>query len=84
MERRTLTCYCCGDHYPYGEWRCCAPMGGMASHEWLAKYCAPVKEGGCGKCPRHCRCPQATPKRRRSASPKADARDNSLELQRTR
>ena len=55
-DAREARCYCCGGSYPWGEWRCCAPPVGMRSEIWMARYCAPVEKGGCGKCERHCGC----------------------------
>ena len=26
------------------------------SEVWLARFCAPPEQGGCGNCPRHCQC----------------------------
>ncbi len=58
----TLTCYCCGESYERGRYRCCAPPNGLASHVWLGQYCRE-----CAKCPKHCLCatkqPRQTPLR---------------------
>lgn len=29
----------------------------MAAHRWMALSCKKVEHGGCGKCFRHCTCP---------------------------
>ena len=51
----TLSCQCCGVRYERGKFVCCAPSKGMLSHNWFALSC--WGEGGCGKCVRHCVCP---------------------------
>jgi hypothetical protein len=56
-QRRDLRCMCCGTAYRRGEFRCCAPPNGMRSEVWLEGYCPTPKQGGCGKCPHHCLCP---------------------------
>lgn len=53
----TLRCMCCKTRYIRGSFRCCAPPGGMASHNWLAMSCPMPANGGCGKCAKHCECP---------------------------
>lgn len=57
QQRQTLTCYCCRDTYQRGSFRCCAPPKNMNSSHWREMRCPDPKEGGCGKCPRHCQCP---------------------------
>lgn len=63
-NRPTLTCACCGTRYRRGEWKCCAPAGGMSSHNWSLAWhdgcpTADAADGpGKRKCPRHCRCPR--------------------------
>jgi hypothetical protein len=63
-NRPTLTCACCGERYRRGEWKCCAPQGGMASAIWFRQWhhdcpTADAAEGpGKRKCPKHCRCPR--------------------------
>lgn len=49
-------CRCCGTEYRRGSFRCCAPPAGMPSHAWLSIACPDPKQGGCGKCYRHCQC----------------------------
>lgn len=56
-QPRTLRCMCCKVLYRRGEFRCCAPPKGMASHVWLGLTCPMPDQGGCGKCARHCQCP---------------------------
>lgn len=46
-----LHCYCCGETYPRGRFRCCAAPNGMPSHEWAEQSCT-----GCKRCRRHCGC----------------------------
>ena len=53
----TYRCRCCGDAYVRGQFKCCAPQSGMASHRWLELACKKLEDGGCGKCFRHCTCP---------------------------
>jgi hypothetical protein len=53
---QVLHCQCCGEPYERGRFRCCAPPKGMASQNWLARFCKPISRGGCGRCPMHCRC----------------------------
>lgn len=55
-QRKTLRCMCCKQEYKQGQFRCCAPPNGMASHHWLALDC-PDPPHGCGKCAHHCECP---------------------------
>lgn len=55
-EPQMLQCYCCGERYERGRYRCCQPPNGMPSHEWAEQWCSPKNAGGCGKCPRHCEC----------------------------
>jgi hypothetical protein len=55
-QRRELRCMCCKTRYRRGEFRCCAPPNGMASRNWLAMGC-PDPPKGCGKCAKHCVCP---------------------------
>lgn len=56
----TLTCYCCGQRYERGKYRCCAAPPNMASHNWLAKHCRQCVGGDPlrSHCPRHCTCPK--------------------------
>lgn len=56
-QRERFHCYCCGEIYERGHFRCCAAPSGMASHAWLELRCPTPNEGGCGKCAKHCRCP---------------------------
>ena len=51
-----LHCTCCQTAYVRGQWQCCAPRSGMASHVWLALWCHDCGTGTCGKCPKHCTC----------------------------
>lgn len=55
-ERPTLHCYCCGEPYVAGQFRCCATPNGMSSQRWLSLAC-PMAPDGCGKCAKHCACP---------------------------
>ncbi len=57
-----LTCYCCGERYERGMFRCCAPPKGTPSHVWLGQHCTicrPSPERT--RCPRHCICEVRTP-----------------------
>lgn len=54
-DRPVMRCMCCGTTYKRGQFTCCAPPKGMASHTWLSLSC--WDETGCGKCARHCQCP---------------------------
>ena len=54
----TLHCYCCGDQYERGKFKCCAPPAGMASRFWLEKFCYVCGTETRGKCPKHCTCPK--------------------------
>jgi hypothetical protein len=56
-QRQRLHCMCCRELYERGNFRCCAPPSGMKSEKWLEMFCPDVKAGGCGKCPKHCQCP---------------------------
>ncbi len=52
-----LTCYCCGEEYERGKFRCCAPPKGTPSQVWLGQHCGkcrPTPEST--RCPRHCTC----------------------------
>jgi hypothetical protein len=54
-----FVCYCCGERYLRGHFRCCAPPANMASHVWLGKHCRQCADDSTGlrsKCPRHCTC----------------------------
>jgi hypothetical protein len=57
-----LTYACCGARYERRRWTCCGPQSSTfnglppQSEVWLARFCAPPEEGGCGKCPRYCQC----------------------------
>lgn len=53
----TLHCYCCGESYERGHFRCCAAPRNIASHRWLGQYCAV-----CAHCPKHCACAAITPR----------------------
>ena len=58
----TLTCYCCGESYERGHFRCCAPPTGTPSHVWMGqhcKVCKPTPERT--RCPRHCTCAARSP-----------------------
>lgn len=61
-NRPVYTCACCGERYPRGSWKCCAPPGGMSAAKWSARWhdgcpTADAAEGpGKRKCPHHCRC----------------------------
>jgi hypothetical protein len=59
----TLMCYCCGEAYERGQYRCCAPPKNMSSHAWLARHCKQCvpnnPHGSRSHCPRHCTCPKA-------------------------
>src|SRR5581483_1519410 len=58
FEKRPLRrCCCCGEQYERGKFRCCAPPNGMRSDVWLAGSCPMPDHGGCGKCAKHCQCP---------------------------
>lgn len=57
QERQMLHCFCCGDIYQRGNFSCCAPPKGMNSSKWREMRCPDPKEGGCGKCAKHCHCP---------------------------
>lgn len=61
METKTLHCYCCGESYDRGHFRCCSPPAGMASHVWLEKFCHVCGTPTRGKCPKHCTCPKTAP-----------------------
>lgn len=60
-----VTCLCCGVRYDRRHWTCCGPQAltfngpPLRSEVWLAQFCARPQDGGCGKCPRHCRCDRA-------------------------
>lgn len=56
-EPVALHCFCCGTSYRRGSFTCCKRPNGMRADKWGSLWCPPVKEGGCGKCPRHCDCP---------------------------
>ncbi len=71
--KRTLRCRCCGDAYVVGHFKCCAPPNGMASHVWLDKACRKVEDGGCGKCYRHCTCPDKDKREWKPLAPLAEA-----------
>lgn len=64
--KRTLTCFCCGEKYLQGQWKCCAPRGGQATANWLQEWHdnCPTGEGPQTstnrRCPRHCRCERVT------------------------
>lgn len=53
-----LVCYCCGVRYVRGYFQCCTRPNGMRKDIWADQWCAPVQLGGCGKCPKHCECPE--------------------------
>lgn len=61
-DRPTFRCFCCGDRYRRGEWKCCAPPNGQNPQAWMSTWhldcpTADSAEGaGKRKCPRHCRC----------------------------
>jgi hypothetical protein len=56
-QPKTLRCMCCKTLYRKGEFACCAPPNGMTSQNWLSLSCPMPDQGGCGKCARHCQCP---------------------------
>jgi hypothetical protein len=62
IQKHTLHCYCCGEPYERGKYRCCAAPPNMASHVWLSKHCRQcVPEGERetrSHCPKHCTCPR--------------------------
>jgi hypothetical protein len=61
-NRQALTCACCGQRYPRGQWTCCAPPGGMSMANWLPRWCEHCPTAGAAKgpgqrrCPHHCGC----------------------------
>jgi len=57
-KRGSVFCYCCGATYELGRFICCAPPNGMASHQWLEKFCHVCGTQTRGKCPKHCTCPK--------------------------
>lgn len=65
-SRKTLTCFCCGEKYLQGQWKCCAPRGGQTSANWMQEWHenCPTGEGpqtpANRRCPRHCRCERVT------------------------
>lgn len=46
-----LKCYCCGQDYEKGQFRCCKAPNGMHYSRWRERWCT-----SCKKCPRHCNC----------------------------
>ena len=57
----TLHCYCCGEPYERGQFRCCAAPANGDSSGWLEKHChvcANDPKRLRTKCPRHCTCPK--------------------------
>lgn len=58
----TLTCYCCGERYDRGHYKCCTPPLNMSSQSWLAKHCKNCVPNNEDKlrshCPKHCTCPK--------------------------
>jgi hypothetical protein len=63
VAARVFTCFCCGEKYRRGEWRCCAPIGGMNPQAWMAKAhracpTSLVQGPGDTRCAKHCRCPR--------------------------
>lgn len=57
-DLQKLYCYCCGEQYKRGHFRCCAAPSGMAKHQWLEKFCHVCGTQQRGKCPSHCTCPK--------------------------
>lgn len=58
----TLHCYCCGEAYEKGKYRCCRPPTNMTAASWLAKHCKQCSGDPTGlrtHCPKHCTCPKA-------------------------
>lgn len=57
-----IRCFCCGERYVRGAWKCCAPPNGQKWAAWSRQWhedcpTAEMAEGaGKRKCPRHCRC----------------------------
>jgi len=57
QQRQRLHCMCCHEIYERGSFKCCAPPSGMRSDKWFEMRCPSPKDGGCGKCAKHCQCP---------------------------
>lgn len=76
-QRPMLRCCCCGEQYPRGSFKCCAPPPGMRSDYWLELACPMPANGGCGKCARHCQCPRKA--ERMKPGPLADLAKSFLE-----
>ncbi len=56
-EKNTLHCYCCGDAYERGHFKCCAPPSGMASHTWLEQFCVKCGTPTRRNCPKEAKPP---------------------------
>ncbi len=60
IPKQTLHCYCCGEPYERGKYRCCAAPPNMSSHAWLASHCRQCTNDPLRThCPKHCTCPPA-------------------------